>query len=233
MDGGAANSYLLRAIALVAALGLLGGALYVALTAPVRSSDISQELLYVRGTESEHADFSAWVKKRPVRIASSERRAVDVVSEYARRVMSGEVVGGVQGEYDTETGEIRILGDEVRIEAAFPEPLRANLYHTVRHEYGHAAMFQWLDEQGIDPADAAAIGLSALDGTPVPDRWPAEIVAVVQETATLESDVYGHPYLTSNLAEYLAESYARVLEGDHVPPRTRRFVLEAYRGVER
>lgn len=194
--------------------------------------EFSQEYLHSRATVSEHVDFSEWVSQRPVVVQAPEQTGWELLREYAYRVAMRQPMGGVQGEYDRQEDEIRILGDEVRYEATLPEPLRANFYHTLRHEYGHAAFFDWADEQDLDSETTVLISLSQPNSPPRDELLPTRLRPVVREWTALETTVYGDPYFMSNFAEYIAESYARVMAGRPVPPRTWAFVMDAYRGRE-
>lgn len=223
-----ASRFLRAAMLLVACLVVLAFGLLAARFTGIAEPGISQDRYHRIGTMSDTADFSATVRQRPVIVEPPERSAGEILGEYVRRVRERRPLGGVQGEYDLETDEIRILGDEVRLQSRLPEQLRGELYHVVRHEYGHAAFFDWLARQGLDDVTSAQVGMHQRGAGDVPPGLPEPLVAVVEEWNEGPDDVYLDPYLTSNLAEYTAESYARVLDGATVPPAAEAFVREAY-----
>lgn len=213
---------------LVAVLLVVAAALTAVRYTGMDRPRISQNRYHDVGTVSEHADFSETVPRRMVIVEAPERSLAAILGEYVDRVRRGWTLAGVQGEYDPVTREIRILGDEVRLQSRLPEMLRGELYRVVRHEYGHAAFFDWLAARGLTDAQAAAVGLLTREDRTPEVPLPSELVPVVEEWQAGPEYAYADPYLTSNLAEYLAESYARVLDGASVPPEAAAFVREQY-----
>lgn len=199
----------------------------------VDPSDFSDEYLHERGTTSAHADFSDRIGVRPVVIDSDDCGGVRRLFECAGRVMTRQHISGIQAEYDPEADEIRIIGEQVQYEATLPEPLRGGFYSVVRHEYGHAAFFDWLAAERVDPVVGNKILLAEPDTPPRREMVPESLHEVMGEWSRQSRMVYGDPYFMSNFAEYIAESYARVLGGRTVPPATREFLFAAYGGAER
>ena len=169
------TTLLVRLLLVLAALAALGSAVRWLDTNRADPGEFSQEYLHRRATVSQHADFSEWISGRHVVVDAPERTGWQLLQEYAYRVAMRQPIAGVHGEYDRQEDEIRILGDEVRYEATLPEPLRANFYHTLRHEYGHAAFFDWAEEQDIDAQTTVRISLSEPHAPPRDELLPKQI----------------------------------------------------------
>lgn len=149
-------------------------------------------------------------------------------------VMVGAMMPGdaVQGKYDGETRTIRIESDSLRsiasLPAALPDVTRWPLIRTIRHEYGHAFLEDYMasNSQELDDSSARALAYADVRGE---ERalLPDSIQPVVEEYLGLPDGEYGNPYFTSTFYEYVAESYARFLSGHYVPTETQAF-LESF-----
>jgi hypothetical protein len=223
-----------RAVVLLAlvAVAVYGAALLIE-RHRIDPTELSDEYLHERATSTRHADFSEWIDKRPVFVEGEDCGGVQLLFECVGRILVRQPFGGAQAYYDPEADEIRIVGDQTVYEGTLPEPLRGNFYHVLRHEYGHAAFFDWLEEKEVDDHQALTILLSEPDAPPQDEMLPADLEPVIAEWTELDATVYIDPYFMSNFAEYIAESYARVVSGQSVPPRTEEFIFDAYRGERR
>jgi len=153
----------------------------------------------------------------------SPREVLDATVAYLPQPGTEDTQYEVQGLYDPLSEEIHITGVLVRIQASFANPWIQPLFRqTLRHEYGHAFLYDWTKDRGWIGTTLGAFGAtqSSID----PGEFPASIRRVVIEYQSVDSDVYGSTYFTSNFNEYMAESYARYLNGEEIPPQVRRFL---------
>ena len=132
----------------------------------------------------------------------------------------------VQGLYDPLSEEIHITGVLVRIQASFAKPWIQPLFRqTLRHEYGHAFLYDWTKDHGWIGTALGEFGRT--QGSIDPSEFPSALRGVVIEYQRVDSEVYGSSYFTSSFNEYVAESYARYLDGEDVPPHVRRLLDSA------
>lgn len=188
-------------------------------------SRISQQSLYLLGTRASAAAVSPLPRQRRVVIPPlgwSELSAA-LVDLLPGGPPPREFIE--QGTYDPVSGTILLDGVFVRFQASLRVAwLQSTFRHVLRHEYGHALLADWLTRNG--DSEQAALPFTTSPEANRPARYPVGIQGVVREFDSQPREVYGQRYFRQAFAEYFAESYARFLEGDEVPPRMERF-LEA------
>ncbi len=191
----------------------------------VDPATISQSKLHDVATTGKGTRLE-WVPQHKVVIRESELGARQLVEEYIARLIAKNPDAGVQAKFNYSSGEVHVIGDEAIYDASLPGTFHPYFYHALRHEYGHAAFTDWLISKGVGMRDVTRMANTergkagspaAVDLRPVFAEWKAG-----SET------VYGQAYLSQTLPEYLAESYARYLEGRRVPPKTRLFIERQY-----
>jgi hypothetical protein len=197
-----------------------------------RASDLNQAQLYEWGTTGSDIEFED-VRQRLVIVPPVEDNSREITMSYLARLFGTPATCSVVGTFDPRTGHIEIVGRPERFEARLPGKYKPNFYRTLRHEYGHAAFFQWAHANGIYPSSPRFVPLGDEAAEPNPKDYPPKLQRVVREWSEQPEKLYGHPYLTSTFIEYIAESYAQLLDGNKVPPSTRRFLVEAYGGRSR
>ena len=212
---------------LVAALVLVGGLSWL-WTNRVEPQELSQDYLHSLGTRSEHAAMRPLPRKREVIIEPVEDADwVSMVGAYLPPPFGSGGQPSVQGMYDPINRRIMITGTISRLQSTLPSGLLQGTFRrTLRHEYGHAFIRDWLAQEGLDGPPFPELRAPASRVNP--QDFPERLRPVVREyKRAVEDNVYGSAYFTSSLDEYLAESYARYLEGMEVPPRTRQLFDEA------
>jgi hypothetical protein len=143
----------------------------------------------------------------------------------AQRLRSGRNLAQRGGNFDPATGRITILSEDARFEAGLPSPLQPHFRHVLRHEYGHALLFDWLQATVGPERSRAFFEATGVGGVPRQDAYPVALQPVIREFQALRrGTVYGDTYFTTTFDEYVAESYARYLDGDKVPPAARGFL---------
>lgn len=194
---------------------------------------LPQTQLHQWATVGRRVSFEQTVKQHPVRIQPPARSAADMLLDYAVATVKRGSTTETQGVFDNNTGEIAILGSEARYEASLPFGFRPLFYHTLRHEYGHAAFHDWVLERGTAAIDDPYLTFLRPWQRPKRSYYAPELFDVMDEWSRQSPNVYGLQYMSATFAEYIAESYARTLERHYVPPVTKRFVMRAYGGVEK
>jgi hypothetical protein len=177
-------------------IGLLVGAVLGPLPA---ASDGAR---FKEGTSSQAASFQVVPAQRPTRVVSE-------VEVDGREVAAA---------YDPAMDRIEIAS------ATGSDPRCAR--HALRHEYGHALVIDILTAAASDRESARRTIQEFRGLGPHGDRMivPEALRPVFDEYATFEPETYGDGSLSSDFGEYMAESYARYLDGSRVPPVTARFL---------
>lgn len=189
---------------------------------------IGQDQLHRIATTGKGGSLDG-VKPHPVTVSKSEVGAGQLVSVYVARLIARNPDTAVQGRFDSRTGKITILGNESCFDASLPGRVHPLFYHSLRHEYGHAAMADWLKSNRLNEVAQAQVAMAERTKAATPKGCPRSLVPVVCEWKSQKPTVYGPRYFTETFTEYLAESYARYLEGRKVPPQTAKFLQTAYR----
>jgi hypothetical protein len=151
-------------------------------------------------------------------------RVLSVLASYLPPPLGSGGKTEMQGYYDPSDGSIRITGGLARLSAAMPnDTLRSFFDRALRHEYGHAFLDDWLKtKKGGDKVWAAsAKGPQQID----PASVPAELQGPLSEYTAMSTSAYGQQYFMSSFGEFMAESYARLLFGQEVPPKTEQFLM--------
>ncbi len=151
------------------------------------------------------------------------------IGDYLQRASRSE--GATEAYYDPDANTIFIVGEQACLEATMPRWLRPTFLHTLRHEYGHAMLADWLNAHET-PGDPSGTLLAAVQvRRPRAASLPARLRPVLTEYLRGPGETYDEFYMTS-FDQYMAESYAGFLDGQYVPPRTARFLREvAARGA--
>jgi len=185
---------------------------------------IPQKEFYREATVSNVATMTAFPKQHKVVIQPvADDRLPGIVASYLPPPLGSGGQSEMQGFYEPKDGHIEITGGLARLSAAMPvDILRSLFYRDLRHEYGHAFLHDWMKATGAgDRAWAATLqDAKHID----PASVPAQLRDSVSEYRALNPSEYGLPYFTSNFSEYMAESYARLLSGLEVPPKTEKFL---------
>ena len=151
-------------------------------------------------------------------------RVLSVLASYLPPPLGSGGKSEMQGYYDPKDGRIQITGGLARLSAAMPnEKLRSFYLRALRHEYGHAFLHDWLKtKKGGDKAWAASLaGPQQLDEK----SFPEELRGPIAEYRAMSTSAYGQQYFMSSFGEFIAESYARLLFGLEVPPKTEQFLM--------
>jgi len=188
---------------------------------------IPQSVLHDEATVSKAATMAVLPKMHKVVIEPvSDDRVVGVLASYLPPPLGAGGKSEIQGFYDPKDGHIEITGGLARLSAAMPvAPLRTLFYRDLRHEYGHAFLHDWTSARsGRDSVRAVSTqGSNKID----PESLPVELRAVAAEYRVVSPTIYGQQYFTSTFGEFVAESYARLLSGQEVPPATEKFLKTA------
>jgi len=187
--------------------------------------------LHAFATTAPDGVFSPYPRSHPVEMKPLGDRALELAVSYFKKGFYGESALEEAGEYSMPSGVIRIVSEQVRFEASLPAGLRPDFDRTIRHEYGHAFLFDLLgDKVGFKSKRGVELFLETAKSSPSLDvAWPGGLRPVVREYRHIARNVYQAPYYTSSFAEYLAESYARYGAGQSVPPETRKFLARYVR----
>jgi len=182
--------------------------------------------LHAFATTTPSGVFSPYPKNHRVQLEPVGDRAFEFGLAYIKRGFSGEGLVEKAGEYRLPAGVINIVSEQVRFEASLPSGMRPNFDRTIRHEYGHAFLYDLLaDKVGLSTRKGIALQREANKASPsLSVAWPAGLRPVVQEYRKVARNIYQGTYYTASFSEYLAESYARYCAGQNVPPQTRTFL---------
>ena len=182
--------------------------------------------LHAFATTTPDGAFSPYPKNHRVQLEPVGDHALEFGLAYVKRGFSGPGSLEQAGEYRLPAGVIYILSEQVRFEASLPAGMRPDFDRTIRHEYGHAFLYDLLaDKVGLSTRKGVALQRETFKASPsLSVAWPAGLRPVVQEYRKTARDIYRGTYFTSSFSEYLAESYARYCAGQSVPPQTRRFL---------
>jgi hypothetical protein len=196
--------------------GLIVGGLALLETRRIDTAKLDQAALYKIATTSPEGRFAKYPKLHPVSCPACPESGLQIL---ASAVTKGRVAAAQgAGNYDSNTGKIKMVADEIRWEASLPKGFRPNFEHALRHEYGHALLDDWL--KGAAQASAGGRQLAYLpytEGTNDTGSYPKVLRPVLTEYHTVKPDIYGAVYYSSTFGEYMAESYARFCEGKSVP----------------
>jgi hypothetical protein len=135
--------------------------------------------------------------------------------------------GEVQGKYDVKTGTIRICGKMAVLQAGLAEKLQPTFRGTLRHEYGHALLADWMKAKHLKPTKEPFVLYRQPGVLLHPKDNPKELRPVVAEYNVAPRTIYGLPHFTSSFDEYIAQSYARFVSGQDVPKHTAAFLEDA------
>lgn len=211
------------AIVYIVVIALLVGGVYAVDFLRADPALVSQSTWHREGTSSAEGTFHPLPWPRRVVVARDPDPLRGHIARHLQQREAG-TLSEATGRFDAAQGRIVVLSEEARTEAGLPQAFHFVLRPAIRHEYGHALLYDWL---AAEVGEDDAVTLYGWSSTPRPPAWvfPAAIRPVVDEYREIPHGVYGLDYYTSTMSEYLAESYARVLAGEHVPPATKRFLL--------
>lgn len=189
----------------------------------VDPSAVPPEQYHRMATEFRGRAFGDLPGIKKVEVKSLEGGPLRYIKYYASVAINR--TSEAQAYYDSKRDTIFVVGEEACIEATLPEWLRPTFTHTLRHEYGHALLDDWLEGCGPASDDAGAEYFAYTDASGIdPSACPKGLKAVAEEYRALPEDTYGQPYYMQTFDEYMAESFARFIEGKHVPVATREFL---------
>lgn len=206
-------------------LAALGGYAWLNRVDP---SAVSDEEYHRMATEFDGGTFSMLPTVKRVAIRPLPGGFGYYVGRYLR--LAVKPAWEQQAYYDDATGTIHIIGDQSILEARLPQWMRPTFTHTLRHEYGHALLAEYLEAYapGQDANAGDFLGYTDVSSAD-PRNFPPPLRGVVEEYRTLPRGVYGSTYHTANFWEYMAESYARFVADERVPPVTHSFLEELAR----
>jgi len=196
----------------------------------VDPASVPQETWHQIATNSEQGLVHPLPRAHDVVVKAPEQTAVGVLVRYLPPPVGSGGTAEMQGRYNPETGKIEVTGDLARLQACYKVPaLRGILYRTLRHEYGHAFLSDWVSRgtKGKQVALPYAEG-----GQADPEQLPKALVPVYEEYKKLPDTFYGQAYVLSSFDEYMAESYARFVSGQDIPKETLAF-FEGYCKAEK
>ena len=170
--------------------------------------------------------FSPYPKAHPIQMQPVGDHTLGLALAYLEKGVLGGPAIEEAGEYQMPSGVIKIVSEQVRFEASLPAGLRPDFDHTIRHEYGHAFLFDLMTAKvGFKTRRGVTFLTEMARSSPSLDlAWPAGLRPVIREYRHVSRAIYSDPYYTSSFDEYLAESYARYGGGQSVPPATRKFL---------
>jgi hypothetical protein len=207
---------------------LVAGVHWAATTKPTPPA-LAQEDYHRLATQSEHGVFGRYPEPRRVEVTPVDKTYLQLAAEYVKQAAARE--GVVAGQYDDVTRTVRVTSEFVYVAAGLPEEMRGLFTRTLRHEYGHAFAEDILKTECAIQADPSGEMFLAYTESGAPrnaanmlDHVSPELRPVVDDWHQVPANVYGRQYYTMTFGEYLAESYARFLNGDPVPDATRRFL---------
>ncbi len=215
-----------RYLLMIAVFILAAGAAVVIVESMRSKAPPSQVRMYELASTSPQGRFRTLPKAHTVRVTHVDKTALDLLVGYIVK-RGAPVVAEKAGNFDSKTGVIRILSEELRWEASLPEGMRPNFDHTLRHEYGHAFLNDFLKAAaGGDQRLAATLSVMPYQTASAKAAdWPGALVPLLEEYRKTPKTVFGSAYYTSTFGEYFAESYARFCEGKEVPAATRKFFV--------
>lgn len=225
--GGGVRGHAIKRLARLLGLLALGGLFVLAAYAWVGYRDpstLAQDDLYKLATYSPSLSMTRIPKQHSVRVEPLERsQMLPAILRYLPAPVGRTASREGQGFFDPADESIRIVGEMVRLQAGLPRPFPKTLFRrALRHEYGHAFFFDWAQgrEGGEELFAATIVATQKVD----PSEFPSALRPLVAEYRELPPDIYGDRYFTAQLSEYLAESYARVMDGRDVPKSARDFI---------
>jgi len=187
--------------------------------------------LHAFATTTPSGRFAPYPRVHKVVCVPPEGRTFAIVVDYVKSGLNGLATATRSGAFRLPSGVIHIDSDVARYESTLPAGMRPDFDHALRHEYGHAFLYDFLAAK-VGYRSNAGMAVYNATATDSPSRslsWPAGLRAVVAEYLTLSKTVYSNPYYTSSLSEYVAESYARYAMGDSIPPATKAFLSSCVR----
>lgn len=204
-------------------LAVVGIAAWAAINKPAESR-MTQRGYYELATRSAYGVFSTYPQPRRVVADPVNKTYLELAFTYAKRAMTNNAEAG--GDYDCRTRTVNILSEFVRAQAGLPDPFRPQFLHALRHEYGHAFVQDELTLKfpGTVEHPAFAEANKPRESSEELGIVAPELEPVVRDWIGSPKTLYGLEHNTGTFNEYLAESYARFMEGDVVPAATRRFL---------
>ena len=208
---------------LVLVVIIAGGLLYVRANR-VDPTKVTAEEYRKIATEFDGGSFAALPAVKKIEVKPTNDDPLYYIKYYARLMFNRTSEG--QAYFDPKQDTIHIIGDQSCLEATLPEWMRPTLKHTIRHEYGHAFLSDWLE--ACEPRKDPVGEYLAYTDTAQPNAaaCPPRLKIVMDEYTRVPQDVYEQPYYTRTFNEYMAESYARFVAGQYVPVETRAFLAE-------
>lgn len=182
---------------------------------------ISQDVWYEMGTNSLAGSMRGLPKKHEVVVEGVDESWVKLLASYLPPPIGLGGKSEIQGRYEPETGVIRITGRLARAQAGLPSQAQGLFRHALRHEYGHAFADDWRKAKKVKLEPF--LGYTESGRKTEPKGLPKEMAPVVKEYMNAPANLYGPAYLTQSFDEYLAESYARFMDGIPIPPETEKF----------
>ncbi len=191
-------------------------------------SRLTQQGYRELATTSQYGVFGTYPKLRRVVVEPVKKTYVSLAIDYAQTSFSHALVAG--GDYECRTRTVCILSEFVRAEAGLPDRLRPQFVHALRHEYGHALVEDLLKIKFAGRRVGNEL-YPAFDEANKPRQTSQELTVispvlkpVVKEWLNAPPTLYGLEHNTETLNEFVAESYARFMEGKSIPDATRRFL---------
>jgi hypothetical protein len=223
----AVRRYLITAIVVVAAVAGLAMSVDALRS---RAPRLTQAQLYLLATSSPSGRFSRFPAPHRVQIAHVDENTVQLALYYVIKSRGLPATTETAGRFDSDSGVVNILSKEVSFEASLPAGMRPDFEHTLRHEYGHAFLHDWLlahDDSGARGTQLAE--LTRATNVQEDAGRSATVRSVLREYRTVRPTIYGDTYFTSTFGEFVAESYAYYCEGRNVPSSTAAFLASCIR----
>lgn len=214
----------IRVFVALAAIGIVA---WAGLNKPPEAK-FTQRDYYQLATRSQYGIFSQYPKLRQVQAAQVDQTYLALAINYVKQATSHKAVEA--GKYDTKTRTVSILSEFVRAEAGLPTQLQPQFIHILRHEYGHALVEDLLkvkypgEARGGEKYAAFDAVNEPKESSNVLGAVPPALKPVVKDWMKAPDDIYGMDHNTETFNEYLAESYARFMDGQSIPAETRHFL---------
>lgn len=192
-------------------------------------ADMTQEGWHHLATGTRDGLMHPLPKVHKVVVEPLDRSPAEVVLGY---LLPSDPGATVEGLYDPNTGDIHIVGELSRLQATMPAMFQGTFRQTLRHEYGHAYLGDWAAEHGMASYDPALVDAATRGADIDPEQYPEELRPVIEAYEDAPDGIYGMSYFNSTFHEFFAESYARYVSGQRVPPAVKVFFDDGLTPVE-
>lgn len=207
------------------AVGLLIAAAWYTLGNRVDPARVPQSTWYTLATSASTGSLAPLPAEHDVVVQPLAESPIEVLVRYLPKPLGRGNGPELQGEFDPGTGKIMITGPLARLQATLPFRWMQPLFiRTLRHEYGHAFLADWLEAHKIRASKDPYLPYTPSGKKADLGTVPADLRPLVTEYRAQPKKLYDQTYLMSSFDEYFAESYQRYVAGDTVPPKMRAFL---------